>query len=183
MAQSSPRFGITGEELFDWIAPLFPGEDSRRHRLRMASSLLSDTAWNEHPDYRAQEAFMRGLRMPFAGIDHGERVFVATALHARYGGAADDPIKDATRRLLGEADHATARAIGLVLRLGYVLSGGAPGVLPRTRLELRDNEVALHAPAEDPLWSGETVQRRLDAVGRAFDRRGVIRLDGKKARG
>jgi hypothetical protein len=27
------------------------------------------------------------------------------------------------------------------------------------------------------------VQRRLDAVGRAFDRRGTLRLDGKKARG
>jgi hypothetical protein len=43
--------------------------------------------------------------------------------------------------------------------------------------------VTLHAPAGDPLWSGETVQRRLDAVGRAFDRRGIIRLDGRKAKG
>jgi exopolyphosphatase / guanosine-5'-triphosphate,3'-diphosphate pyrophosphatase len=181
MAEAAPRFGIGGAELFDWIAPLFPGEDARRRRLRLAASLLSDSAWNEHPDYRADEAFMRGLRMPFAGIDHGERVFIATALHARYGGAADAPVKDQTRRLIGEADHAAARGIGLVLRLGYVLSGGAPGVLPQTRLALRDDEVALHAPAGDPLWSGETVQRRLDAVGRAFDRRGVIRLDGKKA--
>ncbi len=180
MAQASPRFGIAGEELFEWIAPLFPGEDARRRRLRLAASLLSDTAWNEHPDYRADEAFMRGLRMPFAGIDHGERVFIATALHARYGGAADASVKEQTRRLIGEADHAVARAIGLALRLGYVLSGGAPGVLSHTHLALRDNEIALHAPADDPLWSGETVQRRLDAVGRAFDRRGIIRLDGKK---
>jgi exopolyphosphatase / guanosine-5'-triphosphate,3'-diphosphate pyrophosphatase len=183
MAQALPRFGIAGEELFDWMTPLFAGEDARRRRLRLAVALLSDTAWNEHPDYRADEAFMRGLRMPFAGVDHGERVFIATALHARYGGPADAAVKDATRRLIGEADHAAARAIGLVLRLGYVLSGGAPGVLPRTRLELRDSEVALQAPAEDPLCAGETVQRRLDAVGRAFDRRGTLRLDGKKARG
>jgi exopolyphosphatase/guanosine-5'-triphosphate,3'-diphosphate pyrophosphatase len=181
MARASPRFGIAGEELFDWLTPLFPGEDARRRRLRLAASVLSDTAWNEHPDYRADEAFMRGLRMPVAGIDHGERVFVGTVLHARYGGAADATVKDETRRLIGEADHAVARGIGLALRLGYVLSGGAPGVLTRTRLALRDNEVTLDAPEDDPLWSGETVQRRLDAVGRAFDRRGTIRLDGKKA--
>jgi exopolyphosphatase/guanosine-5'-triphosphate,3'-diphosphate pyrophosphatase len=181
MAQTSPRFGIAGEELFDWMTPLFPGDDARRRRLRLAACVLSDSAWNEHPDYRADEAFMRGLRMPYAGIDHGERVFVATALHARYGGAADAAVKDETRRLIGEADHAEARGIGLALRLGYVLSGGAPGVLTRTRLALRDNEVTLDAPEDDPLWSGETVQRRLDAVGRAFDRRGIIRLDGKKA--
>jgi exopolyphosphatase/guanosine-5'-triphosphate,3'-diphosphate pyrophosphatase len=181
MARTSPRFGITGDELFEWVAPLFPGEDARRRRLRLAASILSDSAWNEHPDYRADEAFMRGLRMPFAGIDHGERVFVATVLHARYGGAADAAVKDETRRLIGDADHVSARAIGLALRLGYVLSGGAPDVLTRTRLALRDNEVTLDAPEGDPLWSGETVQRRLDAVGRAFERRGVIRLDGKKA--
>ncbi len=180
IAGASPRFGIGGDELFGWTTPLFLGEDPRRRRLRQAASLLSDTAWNEHPDYRADEAFMRGLRLPFAGIDHGERVFIATVLHARYGGATDAEIKEPTRRLLGEADHATARSIGLALRLGYTLSGGAPGVLARTSLALRDNEVVLHAPAEDPLWSGETVQRRLDAVGRAFDRRAVIRLDGKR---
>jgi exopolyphosphatase / guanosine-5'-triphosphate,3'-diphosphate pyrophosphatase len=182
MAEASPRFGITGEELFDWITPLFSREEPRRRRLRLAASLLSDTAWNEHPDYRADEAFMRGLRMPFAGIDHGERVFIATALHARYGGATDAPVREQTRRLLAEPDHAVARAIGLALRLGYTLSGGAPGLLTQTRLALRDNEVALHAPADDPLWSGETAQRRLDAVGRAFDRRASIRLEAKKAR-
>jgi exopolyphosphatase / guanosine-5'-triphosphate,3'-diphosphate pyrophosphatase len=180
MAEATPRFGIGGEELFDWMSPLFPGEEARRRRLRLAASLLSDTAWNEHPDYRADEAFLRGLRMPFGGIDHGERVFVATALHARYGGAADAPIREETKRLIGEADLAAARAIGFTMRFGYTLCGGAPGVLTRTRLALRDGEVTLQAPEEDPLWSGETVQRRFDAVGRAVGRRAVIRLDGKK---
>jgi exopolyphosphatase/guanosine-5'-triphosphate,3'-diphosphate pyrophosphatase len=180
MAESTPRFGIVGEELFDWMSPLFPGEEPRRRRLRLAASLLSDTAWNEHPDYRAEEAFLRGLRMPFAGIDHGERVFVANALHARYGGAADAPIREETKRLISEADHAAARAIGLVMRFGYTLCGGAPGVLTRTRLALRDGEVTLQAPEDDPLWTGETVLRRFEAVGRAFGRRAVIRLDGRK---
>ena len=181
MAEANPRFGIGGQEMFDWMSPLFPDEDARRRRLRLAASLLSDVAWNEHPDYRADEAFLRGLRMPFGGIEHGERVFVATALHARYGGQADAPIRDETKRLMPEHDHAVARAIGLTMRFGYTLCGGAAGVLTRTRLALRDAEIVLQASEEDPLWSGETVQRRLDAVGRAFDRRGVIRLDGKKA--
>src|SRR6185437_11260235 len=61
MARAYPRFGIGGEELFDWMTPLFPGEEARRRRLRQAVALLSDSAWNEHPDYRADEAFMRGL--------------------------------------------------------------------------------------------------------------------------
>jgi len=72
------------------------------------------------------------------------------------------------------------RAIGLVMRFGYTLCGGAPGVLTRTRLALRDGEVTLQAPEDDPLWTGETVLRRFEAVGRAFGRRAVIRLDGRK---
>jgi len=68
----------------------------------------------------------------------------------------------------------------MVLRLGYTLTGGAPGILPRTRLALRDHEVALIVPDDDALWSGETVQRRLEAVSRACDRRAAIREADRK---
>jgi exopolyphosphatase/guanosine-5'-triphosphate,3'-diphosphate pyrophosphatase len=180
IAEASPRFGITGDELFEWMSPLYPAEEPRRRVLRLAIALISDTAWSEHPDYRADESFQRGLRMPLAGIEHGERVFVATALHARYGGPADSDIKAETRRLIGEDDHAAARAIGLVLRLGFTLSAGAPKVLPHTRLTLRDQEIVLTVPDDEPLWAGETVQRRLDAVGRAFSRKTTIRQVERK---
>jgi exopolyphosphatase/guanosine-5'-triphosphate,3'-diphosphate pyrophosphatase len=140
--------------------------------------MLGDIGWSSHPDYRADEAFARVLHMPVAGTDHGERVFLATALHARYGGAADAEIRGRTRRLLDEAGHTLARRIGLALRLGYTLSGGAPKVLARTRLSLDPDEVALTVPADGPLWSGDTVQRRFDALGRAFGRRAVLRRDG-----
>ncbi len=175
IAEARPRFGLSGDELFAWMSPLFPDESPSRRRLRLASALLGDTAWNSHPDYRAEEAFQHCLHMPVAGIDHSERVFVATALHARYGGAADAEIKAQTRRLLGDAEHAAARAIGLALRLGYTLSGGAPRLLTRTRLSLDERELVLSAPAGDPISSGETVQRRLDALGRALERRASIR--------
>jgi exopolyphosphatase/guanosine-5'-triphosphate,3'-diphosphate pyrophosphatase len=182
LARAKPRFGIAGDELFAWMTPLFPQEDARRGRLRMAISLLSDTAWNEHPDYRADEAFLRSLRMPVAGIDHGERVFIATALHARYGGSAEADVKQATRRLIGEAEHTEARRIGIALRLAYTLSGGAVGILEQLRLTAVDGDIVISVPDDCLLWSGETVQRRFDAVGRAFERRAIVRLgDARRA--
>ncbi|MDB5408856.1 MAG: exopolyphosphatase [Rhodospirillales bacterium] len=180
LARTRPRFGITGEELFTWMSPLFPQEDTRHLRLRMAISLLSDTAWNEHPDYRADEAFLRSLRMPVAGIDHGERVFIATALHARYGGPAEAEIKQATRRLISDLEHVEARRIGIALRFAYSLSGGAVGILEQLRLGLMDDQIVLSVPEGCELWSGETVQRRFDAVGRAFERRAVVQLNGAR---
>ena len=78
----------------------FPTSPSASRRLHRAACWLADIAWLEHPDYRAEQAFTRSLRMPFAAIAHPERVFVAWVLHTRYGGSADDPVRDPTRPLL-----------------------------------------------------------------------------------
>ncbi|MGE3783497.1 MAG: Ppx/GppA family phosphatase [Alphaproteobacteria bacterium] len=168
IAASHSRWEGDGDRLYRWLAQLFPRPESRRQRLHRAACWLSDTAWNEHPDYRAGLAFARTLTMPFPQIDHGERVFIASALHARYGGANDDPVKAATRMLLDDGDAAEARALGLALRLAYTLSGGAFTLLDQVRL-LRDaGGIALELPPAGNLFAGEAVQRRLDALGRTL---------------
>ena len=138
IAASHSRSDDDGERLHRWIAPLFPDLGAARRRLHRAACWLSDTAWSEHPDYRAGLAFVRTLTMPFPQIGHGERVFVASALHARYGGGNDDPVKAPTRMLLGEDEAADARALGLALRLAYTLCGGALQLLDQVRLRLDD---------------------------------------------
>ena len=60
-------------------------------RLRVAVCALSDIAWRDHPDLRAEESFRRLLQFPFIGVDHAERVFIAAAIHARYVGRPDAP--------------------------------------------------------------------------------------------
>src|ERR1051326_3669322 len=114
-----------GDRLARWTAPIFPDFDEERRRLHRAAAWLSDIAWTEHPDYRAEHAFTRSLRMPVAQIGHAERVFIAASLHARYGGAMDDPIKAPTRQLIDDAAAAEARCLGLAVRLAYTLCGGA----------------------------------------------------------
>lgn len=174
-ARATPRFGIEAENFVAWTAPLFPREHARGEILRRAAALLSDTAWSEHPDYRAEAAFTRALHLPVPAIGHSERVFVATALHARYGGSAEAEILKATSCLLRDEAAADARALGLALRLGYTLSGGAPGLLLHTELALEGDSLILAVPDERPLYLGETIQRRLDALARAMQRRAVVR--------
>ena len=108
------------------------------------------------------------MTLPFPQIGHGERVFVASALHARYGGGNDDPVKAPTRMLLDEDEAAEARALGLALRLAYTLSGGALQLLDQVRLERDESGIALELPPTGNLFAGEAVQRRLDALGRAL---------------
>ena len=157
-----------GDRLQAWIASVFPGLSAARQRLHRAVCWLSDIAWAEHPDYRAGHAFARSLTMPVAQVDHAERVFIAAALHARYGGATDDPAKALTRSLLDDATAADARALGLALRLAYTLSGGALELLDQVRLTREPTGIALELPPTGSLFVGEAVQRRLDALGRAL---------------
>jgi exopolyphosphatase / guanosine-5'-triphosphate,3'-diphosphate pyrophosphatase len=169
IAASQSRAGSDGDRLQRWAAPVFPDLDDDALRLHRAACWLSDFAWTEHPDYRAEHAFTRSLRMPVAQIDHHERVFIAVALHARYGGAADDPVKAATRVLLDDNEAGEARALGLTLRLAYTLCGGALELLDAARLARDAHGIVLELPPTGSLFIGEAVQRRLDALGRAFN--------------
>ena len=169
------RFRLDGDRLQEWTAPLFPNSSETTRRRHRATCWLSDLAWSEHPDYRAEQAFTRSLTMPFAGNTHPDRVFVATALHARYGGPTEDPAKEPTRQLLDDRATQDARTLGLALRLAYTLCAGTIELLSEVQLGRVDNELVLEVPPETSLFVGETVQRRLDAVARSLGTAAVMR--------
>jgi exopolyphosphatase/guanosine-5'-triphosphate,3'-diphosphate pyrophosphatase len=168
IAASQSRWRSDGDRLEQWTAPIFADLDVRTRRLHRAACWLSDIAWTEHPDYRAEHAFIRSLRMPVGAITHRERVFIASVLHARYGGAIGDPVTVSARALLDDSAAAEARILGLALRLAYTLCGGALGLLDQVRLRREGDGVVLELPASGSLFIGEAVQRRLDALGRAL---------------
>ncbi len=169
------RFRLDGDRLQEWTAPLFSNPSQAARRRHRAASWLSDLAWSEHPDYRARQAFIRSLTMPFAGSTHPDRVFVATALHARYGGSVEDPVKEPTRQLLDERATQEARTLGLALRLAHTLCAGTIELLSELRLDRAGNALVLEVPAEGSLFVGETVQRRLDAVARSLGASATMR--------
>jgi exopolyphosphatase/guanosine-5'-triphosphate,3'-diphosphate pyrophosphatase len=168
-AQANARFGEDSDALVEWTAPLFPKEPVGQERLRRAAALLGDIAWRHHPDYRADLAMRHVLYMPVGGLTHPERVFLGSAIAARYGGFATFESL-APLRLLDEAQRDAARATGLALRLAYTLTGGVPGLLRGSSLRMTDAKVTLNVPSNHALLLGEAVQRRLDALGRALGR-------------
>ncbi len=174
MAVQENRFAIVGQELFDWMAPLFPTEKSTWARLRLAACLLSDVAWRVHPDHRDHQAYRRILRAPIPGIDHHGRAAIALAIFARYKGAVTGDQLVPAVRLLSEADAAKVERIGLALRLAHTFSGGTPGAIAATELEVGPSELIFRVGRAVMHLTGETVQRRLDALARTFDKKGVV---------
>jgi exopolyphosphatase/guanosine-5'-triphosphate,3'-diphosphate pyrophosphatase len=167
MAQTAGRFPEHGEEVLEWMSVLFPGETRQQGRLRYAACLLGDVFWNEHPDYRAEQAFLRVFRLPFMGLGHQDRATLALTIHARYDGDPDIPEVVGACGLLSEDEQRRARVIGLALRLGHSVSGGVPGLLRTTRLRADGQVLVLEVPAKDPAFVPDLGERRYDRLAKA----------------
>jgi exopolyphosphatase / guanosine-5'-triphosphate,3'-diphosphate pyrophosphatase len=167
LAQLSTRFPEHGDELMAWMAPIFVGETPHHARIRHAACLVSDAFWNEHPDYRAEQALLRILRLPFMGVPHADRAAIALTVFLRYQGAEDDEGVQRAIGLLDEAALRRARITGTALRLAHTLSGGAPNLLRLTRLRAEGKELVLEVPADNPAFVLES-DRTFDRLARAL---------------
>jgi len=174
LAERTGRFSISGDAIVAWSDILFAGESSAERRIRRATALLSDIGWPEHPDYRAEHAFHRVLRVPFAGLSHSERLFAALAIYIRYNGNIGDKVTTPVMRLLPEDELERVKLLGLALRLAHTISGSAPGILERTRLGLTPQTLTLRTPKDKHGFASETVDRRLKTLAHALGRRSRI---------
>jgi exopolyphosphatase/guanosine-5'-triphosphate,3'-diphosphate pyrophosphatase len=166
-AEAEARFGDLGRLLQDWIDPLFASEDAEARRLRLAACTLSDIGWRDHPDYRAEQAFTRILRLPIAGIDHKGRVAIALAVFVRYGGEADLTSMHSVLAMLSEEEHEHWHSVGLALRLAYALSAATPAVLKQSSVVATDARLTLRLQKGHDALLGEAVERRLQALASA----------------
>jgi exopolyphosphatase/guanosine-5'-triphosphate,3'-diphosphate pyrophosphatase len=159
------RFGQHGDQLHEWIAPLFEDKPSME-RLRLASCLLADVAWQAAPMFRADRGVEMALHGDWTGIDAAGRVIMAQALSSNFG---RDSLPDARLRDLVKPEHLQrAHCWGLAMRLGQRISGGVASVLERTSLSVDDGELLLNVPeAEEPL-AGDAVRRRLQRLAEAL---------------
>ena len=168
------RFDLAPAEIFDWLTPAFADESPADRILRIAACHLSDISWNDHPDYRAEQAYVRVLHLPAPGMSHRDRAVLAMALTYRYKSDPKSATMDTALRLSDSKGKAFARRLGACLRLAYNLSGGAPGLLPQIALRRTDRDLRLIVPAELKRALGDVSARRLQTAAEAFDLRSAI---------
>jgi exopolyphosphatase / guanosine-5'-triphosphate,3'-diphosphate pyrophosphatase len=155
-------------ELASWTEGLFPEETVAEQRLRVAVCALSDIAWRDAPDLRAEESFRRLLEFPFIGVTHPERVFIAAAIHARYVGRPDAPWLSPAIKLLAPAERRRAQILGRAILLAYRFSGGVPAVLQSARLRIDPECVRLEVAAAARAPDSEVVVERLKLLAGAI---------------
>jgi exopolyphosphatase/guanosine-5'-triphosphate,3'-diphosphate pyrophosphatase len=151
--------------LLDWTDPLFPAEIGEARRLRETACWMSDIGSRDHPEFRAEQAFLRVFRQPGVGLDHHARAFLALAIGIRYEAAPDTPFLQPARALLDFESAHRAETLGMALRLAYTLSAGTPDLLAGTSLSVAGGRLVLRCEEDRGVFAGESVLRRLD--GRA----------------
>lgn len=165
------RFGQHGDLLDAWIAPLFDDEPKMR-RLRLASCLLADVAWQANPGFRADRGIEMALHGNWVAVNPAGRVIVAQALSASFG---RDRLPDSRLAQLAKEEQLTrAHCWGEAMRLGQRLSGGVGSVLKRTNLTVANGALELTVRRGDEALVGDQVQRRLVRLAELLNREPVI---------
>ena len=154
--------------LIAWTDALFQDEPPASAAWRACACWLSDIGSHEHPDYRAEQAFLRVLRQPGMAFDHVSRAYLATTMAVRYEAEPDAPYILPIRPLMDAAAQRRAIQLGMALRLAYTLSAGTADLLSATSLAVEQARLVLRLSAGTGVFSGESVTRRLDRLGTAL---------------
>lgn len=167
-AGSEHRFGQHGDLLDQWISPLFDDDEPAMQRLRLASCLLADVAWQANPGFRADRGIEMALHGNWVAVNPAGRVIMAQALSASFG---RDRLPDPRLATLCKDEQLKrAHSWGLAMRLGQRLSGGVGSVLKRTRLSADDGAIRLHVKRGEEALIGDAVERRLVRVAETLGR-------------
>jgi exopolyphosphatase/guanosine-5'-triphosphate,3'-diphosphate pyrophosphatase len=157
-----------------WTAPLFPGETADAMRLRQAACFLSDVGSHDHPEYRAEQSFLRVLRQPGVALDHHGRAFLALTIAIRYEADPTAGFLAPAQQLLDAAAVMRAGVLGHAMRLAYVLSAGTPALLAETSLSRSASRLLLRLSEGGGAFLGEGVTRRLERLAAAMGLEPVI---------
>jgi exopolyphosphatase/guanosine-5'-triphosphate,3'-diphosphate pyrophosphatase len=154
--------------LVEWTQPLFPHETPATAKLREAMCWMSDIGSHDHPEFRAEQAFLRVLRQPGVGLDHHSRAFLALAVALRYEADSDAAFLRPSRLLLDIDTANRAEVLGIALRLAYTLSAGTKDLLDGTRLQIEGSRLVLLLRQNSGVFAGESVIRRLERLAQAI---------------
>jgi exopolyphosphatase/guanosine-5'-triphosphate,3'-diphosphate pyrophosphatase len=154
--------------LVEWTQPLFSNETRAFARLREAMCWMSDIGSHDHPEFRAEQSFLRVLRQPGVGLDHQSRAFLALAVALRYEAESDAAFLRPARLLLDAETANRAEVMGIALRLAYTLSAGTKDLLAGTRLLIEGPRLVLRLRANSGVFGGESVLRRLERLAQSI---------------
>jgi exopolyphosphatase/guanosine-5'-triphosphate,3'-diphosphate pyrophosphatase len=164
-----------GPELAAWVKTVVPPLDAAESRLIEAAARLVDVNWRTHPDYRVAGGWETVTRATITNVGHTGRVFLGAILSTRYKRSRRVLEKSRMPGLLDAGALDRAVRLGLAFRLGAVLSGSTPGILPGCRAVHGPGRLDLLLEGQAAELAGEEVEKRLRHLTGELGVAGVVR--------
>ena len=175
----SPRHS---RELAVWTDGVFAAmgidESPDEIRLRKAGCLLSDIGWRAHAEYRGLQSLNMIANAALVGIDHPGRAFLALVVYHRHEGVGAEFASPRLRELASPRLIERARVLGAAIRVAHMISAAMPGVITRTRAEVRNGELTLIMPPDMEQLGGDRVVRRLRQLAKLGGWEPAIAIEG-----
>jgi exopolyphosphatase/guanosine-5'-triphosphate,3'-diphosphate pyrophosphatase len=168
MATRWGRDTLLPPALAAWTAPLFSEETEQQKLLREAACWMSDIGSQDHPEYRAEQSFLRVLRQPGVALDHHARAYLAFILALRYDAEPGQDFLDTARMLLDMSSLRRAEILGMALRLAFTLSGGTAELLAGTALVREPGRLRLRLARGSGVFASEAITRRLERLAQSI---------------
>lgn len=167
-------------ELCAWTDRLFRfhefEETSEERHLRHAACYIVDIGWRAHPDYRGEQSLSIIANAAFVGLDHPGRAFLSLAVYYRHVGLIDESLSPRVRELASVRQLQRARIVGAALRVAYMISAAAPGVIQDTRIRATKNKLIVELPENLQSLRGERLENRLATLARILGKTPVVRI-------
>ena len=166
-----------GPELAAWVKTVVAPLDGAEDRLIEAAARLVDVNWRTHPDYRVAGSWEAVTRATITAVGHAGRVFIGAILSTRYKRARRVLERSRMPRLLDAGAIERAVRLGLAFRLGAVLAGSAPGILPGCRAVHGPGRLDLLLEGRAAELAGEEVEKRLRHLTAELGVAGAVHAD------
>lgn len=168
-------------DLIEWMdrfvasSNLDETEDERR--LRRVACLLADIGWRAHPDHGGEQAAQLIVNSAFIGVTHIERAFLGLSVFYRYAALKDAPPLG-LETLLSKRLIERARILGVAMRVAYLISASAPGVLGRSPIKIDGDDLVLRLPRDLAALSGSRLKTRLKQLGKQMGYKHDVIISG-----
>jgi len=165
---SSARVPGFGQQLFDFLRPLYPDADQARLRLIEAACLLHDVSWRSHPDYRAEVCFDFATRANLGGLTHADRIFLGLALLNRYKSGLGTVQFDRMRGMIPTERAKEAETLGKAMRFGAMFTLGTVPAAGTLSWDPKGPRLGLTLTHDTAPLFGEVAEGRFLSLARAL---------------
>ncbi|MGR3292248.1 MAG: Ppx/GppA family phosphatase, partial [Paracoccaceae bacterium] len=163
-----------GRALFNFLSPVFKGENPATKRLIKAACLLHDVTWRAHPDFRAEVCFDNATRANLGGLTHQERIWLGLALLYRYKNSRDGTRFSDLIDLIDEKAKLQAEIVGKAMRFGSMFSVDDPQSMARLKWQSKKKVLTLTLSNVGQDMFGEVASGRFIALAKALNAKPVV---------